>query len=253
MSNSKNLVLNPEVLKKIKIEPMLVDTKTMTVNGSIEKIAILGGLTFLSAFLTWQYALSTFAIQANNLYYIAAIGPVLGFLIAMAIIFKKEYSPYLAPVYCIVQGAFLGVISLIFETTYNGIVLQAILITFSMLFVLLILYRAKVIQATQTFKNVIFAATGSIFIMYLFSFAGMFFGFTVPFIHDNSVYGIIFSVIVVIVAALNLIIDFDFIEKGAAYQAPKYMEWYAGFGFMVSLIWLYLEILRLLAKSRSRK
>ena len=148
---------------------------------------------------------------------------------------------------------FLGGISQFFETQYPGIVNQAVFLTFGTLGALLLAYKSGVIKATENFKLGVFAATGGIAFLYLISFIMGFFGSSIGFIHNNSTFGILFSFGVVIIAALNLVLDFDFIEEGAEKGAPKYMEWYATFGLLVTLIWLYLEILRLLAKLQSRR
>jgi len=146
----------------------------------------------------------------------------------------------------------LGGISVYFEKTYPGIVKQAISLTFGTLFSLLLAYKSRLIRATENFKLGVVAATGGIAVLYLISMVMGFFGARMPFIHESGPFGIGFSVFVVVIAALNLVLDFDFIENGAEAGAPKYMEWYGAFGLMVTLIWLYLEILRLLAKLRSR-
>jgi uncharacterized YccA/Bax inhibitor family protein len=156
----------------------------------------------------------------------------------------------MATVYAALEGLFLGAISAYFEMAYQGIVTQAIILTMGVLFSLLALYKFRIIKVTENFKMIVVAATGGIALIYLVSFIGGFFGLNMPFIHEGGTFGIIFSVVVVIVAALNLVMDFDFIEEGSEKGAPKYMEWYAAFGLMVTLIWLYLEILRLLSKLR---
>jgi uncharacterized YccA/Bax inhibitor family protein len=151
-------------------------------------------------------------------------------------------------VYAILEGLALGGISAIYEEQYGGIVLQAILITFGVLFALLIAYATRLIKPTENFKLGIVAATGGIAIVYLIDIVLGMFGWSVPFIHDNGIVGILVSVVIVIVAALNFVLDFDFIETGVAQNSPKYMEWYASFGLLLTIVWLYLEILRLLSK-----
>ncbi len=171
----------------------------------------------------------------------------------MVTIFKKEWSPVTAPIYALLEGLLLGGISAMFDQKYPGIAIQAVGLTFGTLFVLLLAYSARIIKVTQKFALGIVAATGGIALFY---FAQMILGFFhIPFlssVNGSGPIGIIFSLVVVAIAALNLVLDFDFIERGVNYGAPKYMEWYGAFGIMVTLIWLYLEILRLLAKSRSR-
>jgi uncharacterized YccA/Bax inhibitor family protein len=175
------------------------------------------------------------------------VGLIGGLVLALVITFKKELAPYLSPAYALLEGLVLGAISVMLNAYYPGIALQAIMLTFAVATIMLALYYFKIIQATQKFKSVIIIATAAIGIFYLVSFILSFFGITSP-AYAATPLGIGISVFIVIIAALNLILDFDFIEQGAEYQAPKFMEWYGAFGLMVTLIWLYIEILRLLAK-----
>src|SRR5205807_6744561 len=179
-------------------------------------------------------------------------GAIGGLIFAMVTIFKKSWAPVTAPIYALLEGLVLGGISVMFHLRYPGIAIQAVSLTFGTLLALLIAYRSGVIRVTDKFRLGVVAATGGIALFYILSMMLGFFG-----VHFNSIFGsgligIGFSVIVVIVAALNLVLDFDSIESGARAGAPKYMEWYAAFGLMVTLIWLYMEILRLLSKLRSR-
>jgi uncharacterized YccA/Bax inhibitor family protein len=157
-----------------------------------------------------------------------------------------------APLYAVLEGLFLGGISALYELKFQGIVIQAVALTFGTLAALLLAYKSRLIKVTENFKLGVVAATGGIALVYLISIGLGFFGIRMPYLHDSGPIGIGISVFIVIVAALNLVLDFDFIEQGAAQGAPKYMEWYAAFGLLVTLIWLYLEILRLLAKVRRR-
>ena len=170
---------------------------------------------------------------------------------ALVIAFSK--NKYLVPVYAVCEGMMLGGISATFEVSYPGIVSQAVAGTFAALFAMLILYRTGVIRCTDKFRSVIFIATASIAVIYLVNFIGSFFGLHVPLINSSSTYGILISAIVCVIAALNLIVDFDFIERGAQNYLPKDYEWYGAFGLMVTIVWLYLEILRLLAKLSDRR
>jgi uncharacterized YccA/Bax inhibitor family protein len=167
-------------------------------------------------------------------------------------IFKKNWAMYTAPIYAILQGLFLGGISAIFENQYPGIVIQATGLTFGTLASLLVLYKTGVIKPTENFRLMVVSATMGIALLYVVSFIMSMFGSGIGFIHDNGIFGIGFSLFVVGIAALNLVLDFDFIEQGSENNAPKYMEWFGAFALMVTLIWLYLEMLRLLAKLRSR-
>jgi len=245
---SKNPALSEQIFTKSRDGATY--SETMTIQGTVNKTAFLGMLVFIGALFTWNWYFST-----QNL---AAIQPVIigssviALIVAVVIIFKKTTAPYLAPVYCGIKGLALGGISAFMESVYPGIVLQAILLTLGILFSLLFIYKTGLIKASENFKLMVASATAGIGIIYLISFVGSFFGFYMPMIHEGSTWGIIFSLAVVAIAALNLVIDFDFIEQGEEAKAPKYMEWYGAFGLMVTIIWLYIEILRLLSKLRSR-
>ncbi|MFA7114217.1 MAG: Bax inhibitor-1/YccA family protein [Candidatus Omnitrophota bacterium] len=216
----------------------------MTVDGTVNKTFILVGLAFISASWIWM----------NQARFIPLILPAIiaAVIVAFLTIFKKDWAPVTAPIYALCEGVALGGISIYFEKMYPGIVFQAIGLTMTTLAALLFAYRARLIRATENFRLGIFAATGGICIYYLIDLVFGFFGGNMPLIHSAGIMGIGFSVFVVIIAALNLVLDFDFIEKGAGMHAPKYMEWYAAFGLMVTLVWLYMEILRLLAKLNRR-
>ena len=181
------------------------------------------------------------------------VGGIGGFVMALVTTFKKEWSAVTAPIYAVLEGLALGGLSAIFELRYPGIVVQAVALTFATLFCLLGAYKSGMIKATENFKLGVVAATGAIALVYLASWILSFFHVPMTFMTDSSPLSIGISVVIVIVAALNLVLDFDFIEQGATYGAPKYMEWYAGFGLLVTLVWLYMEILRLLAKLRERR
>lgn len=178
------------------------------------------------------------------------VGVIGGFVAALVTIFFKKASPIMAPIYALLEGLAIGGISAFYEVKFPGIVIQAVGLTFGTLFCLLAAYKSGLIRATENFKLGVVAATGSIALLYLVDMALMFFGKPIGFIHDGGTFGILFSVVVVVIAALNLVLDFDFIESGVEGGSPKYMEWYAAFGLLVTLVWLYLEILRLLSKSR---
>ena len=171
------------------------------------------------------------------------------FVIALIICFKKTLAPTLGPVYAALEGLALGAISAFFDRMYPGIVIQAVALTFGILFALLAVYRTGLIKPSENFKLGVAAATGGVMIFYLVSFLlRMFMGVEIPLIHGTGMLGIGFSCFVVVLASVNLVLDFDFIENGVEQGAPKYMEWYAAFGLIVTLAWLYIEILRLLSK-----
>ena len=235
---------NPVLSKKTFNNTLSGDNK-MTIEGTVNKTA-------LSLFLLVGAGYLTF----NTINPILLIGcGIGGFVFAIVTFFKKEWAPVTVPIYAILEGAMLGGISYMYNSLYDGIVTNAILLTVGILVSLLIVYRSGYIKATENFKLGIFAATGGIAITYMVNFIMGFFGsgLGVMGINNASPFSIGFSIVVVVIAALNLVLDFDFIEEGAEKGAPKYMEWYGAFGLLVTLIWLYLEILRLLTKLNSRK
>lgn len=225
---------------------------TMTINGTAQKTLFLLLLAFGSACFTWSKAFSAAEANPGAAMPWALGGLVVGFIAALVICFRHTWAPALAPVYALAEGLFLGGVSASLEVSYPGIVIQAVGGTFGTLLGLLLAYQSGLVRATENFKLGIVAATGGICLVYLISMIGGFFGFPVPFIHEAGPIGIGFSLVVVVIAALNLVLDFDFIEQAADRGAPKYLEWYGAFALMVTLVWLYMEILRLLSKLRSR-
>ena len=221
---------------------------TMTIMGTVQKTSFALLLLMCTALFTWN--LPTGDPRSSGLMIMGMIG---GFIVALITAFKPHLAKFTVPIYSLLQGLALGGISKFFETMYPGIVTQAVMLTFGTLAALLLAYSSGLIKATENFKLGIVAATGGIAFVYLISWVLSWFSIEVPLIHSNSNMGILFSIGVVVIAALNLVLDFDIIEEGAERGAPKYMEWYGAFGLMVTLIWLYLEILRLLAKLSSRR
>lgn len=225
--------------------------QVMTLNGTVNKTGLLLLMCVATAAYTWN--LYTGPESMGLLMPYLLVGGIGGFIVALVTVFKKEWSPITAPLYALLEGLFLGGISVFFEAQFPGIVTQAVMLTLGVLASLLLAYKSGLIRATENFKLGVVAATGGIALLYLINLGLRLFGFEgFGFIHESSAMGIAFSVFVVIIAALNLVLDFDFIESGAEAGAPKYMEWYGAFGLVVTLIWLYLEILRLLAKLQSR-
>lgn len=223
---------------------------TMTIEGTVNKVGILLLLMLVPASYMFSKVLNNWDPSAAL--GTAMLGLIGAFVFALVTIFKKTWAPVTAPIYAVLEGLFLGGISGVFEAKYPGIAMQAIALTMGTLFSLLLAYRTGLIRATENFKLGVVAATGGIALLYLVNIVMGFFGGGMPFIHESGTFGILFSLFVVVIAALNLVLDFDFIESGAEMGAPRYMEWYAAFGLMVTLVWLYLEILRLLAKLQSR-
>ena len=220
----------------------------MTIGGTVNRTAMLLALLLISAGWTWGqfWTAQDPAAVAPYMW-----GGIIGGLVAALItVFKKNWAPVTAPIYALLEGLAVGGISAVFELRYPGIVIQAVGLTFGTMAALLLAYRSGLIQVTDKFRMGIVAATGGIFLVYLVDMILRLFGISIPFIHEGGTFGIGFSVVVVIIAALNLVLDFDLIAQSARAGAPKYMEWYGAFALMVTLIWLYLEILRLLGKTR---
>ncbi len=244
MFRTSNPALNEKVFEAIPY----YGSDAMTVHGAVNKTAILLFLAAATGTITWVKAAAEPASAAPWM----LVGIFGGFIAAMVTVFKRQWAPITAPLYAILEGLALGGISAVFEAQYKGIVFMAIFLTFGVLASLLIAYRSGIIKPTQGFIAGLTAATGAIALYYVVSMVMSFLGITVPLIHSSSSFGILFSVVVVVIAALNLVLDFHMIQQGTATGAPKYMEWYCAFGLMVTLVWLYLEILRLLAKLQDR-
>jgi len=229
----------------------LVDASArMTLSGTVNKTGILLICCVATAAWTWNSFMQTHDLtMAGPAVMIGALG---GFIFAMITAFKKTWAPVTAPIYALLEGLVLGGLSAVFELKYPGIAMQAVGLTFGTLFVLLLAYKSGLIKVTQKFRLGVVAATGGIMVFYLVEIVLGFFGIQFTTINGSGPIGIAVSLFIVAIAALNLVLDFDFVEQGVATGVPKYMEWYAAFGIMVTLVWLYLEILNLLAKMRSR-
>jgi uncharacterized YccA/Bax inhibitor family protein len=224
--------------------------ESMTLKGTVNKTGFL--LICVVATAAWTWNLFMHSGNPETVMPLIAVGGIGGFIFALVTIFKKTWSPVTAPIYALLEGLLLGSVSAMFETRYHGIAIQAVSLTFGTLLVLLLAYRSGLVPVTEKFKLGIVAATGGIALFYVLSMVLGFFGIHFTTINGSGPIGIAFSLFVVVIAALNLVLDFDFIENAVTAGVPKYMEWYAAFGLMVTLIWLYFEILRLLSKLRSR-
>ena len=222
--------------------------EAMTLQGTINKTGILLFCAFASAAWTWHLASTRPAAVAGWLW----IGLLGGLGLAFVTIFKKEWAPVTAPLYALAEGLALGALSAVMNTAYHGIALQALEATGGVTLVMLMLYTSGVLRATPKFTLGVIAATGGIFVVYILDLVLSFFHAGVPLLNSTGPWGIAISVVIVIVAALNLILDFGFVESGVHAGAARYMEWYGAFGIMVTLVWMYVEILRLLAKLNSR-
>ncbi len=231
-------------------------SEVMTVNGTMNKTAIMLLLVIAAAIFTWNKFFQAIAINpeagAAAVMPWLIVGGIGGLIATLVTVFRPQSAGISAPVYAVFEGLLLGGISAIFEAKFGGIVMRAVLLTLAVFMAMLFLYRSGIIKVTRKLQMGIFAATAGIAVVYLVSFIGGFFGMEFSFLHGNSNFSIGFSLVVVAIAALNLVLDFSFIENAAASGAPKHMEWYGAFGLMVTLIWLYLEILRLLSKLASR-
>lgn len=220
---------------------------TMTVKGVIDKSVILLLLVMISASYTWN----NFLNESVPVQGWMAVGVIVGLVAALVTIFKPTLAPISAPVYALAQGLFLGSVSAYLHLIYPGLPFQAVALTALVLLVMLGLYRFRIIQVTATLRAGVFAATGAVFLFYLMNWILSFFGAPISVLTDSSPFGIGLSLIIVGIAAFNLLLDFDFIENASGRGLPAYMNWYAAFGLMVTLIWLYLEILRLLSRLRN--
>ena len=232
---------NPAFTRNFDSTGAVSQSERMTLDGAVNKTAILLSLCFGGAFIGW------------NMPALAMPGLIIGTILAFVTIFRNPAKAgTTAPFYAGFEGIALGGITVFAEAQYPGIGIQAIGLTFGILASLLFCYKSGIIKPTENFRLMIFSATMGIALLYLVSFIMSFFGSGIGFIHSNGMFGIGFSLFVVGIAALNLVLDFDFIEEGAEQGLPKYMEWYGAFSLMVTLVWLYIEILRLLMKLRSR-
>jgi len=245
MQRTSNPVLSKKTFVGLQVAG---ETDVMTINGTVYKTALLLIILVISSVLPWNAFVAS-GERSSVLGYVS-IGALGGFGVAILTVFKKNWAAFTSPIYAILEGFAVGGVSVLIEARFPGVVLQAVCLTFGTLFALLFLYRTGVIKATENFKLGVFAATSGIAILYFSTWILGMFDIHLSFIHEGGLWGILFSLFVVVIAALNLVLDFDFIESGCKNGAPKYMEWYAAFGLIVTLVWLYLEILRLLGKSR---
>ncbi|MFN0081293.1 MAG: Bax inhibitor-1/YccA family protein [Ferruginibacter sp.] len=245
---SSNPALSEKKFTSTVISDVLDVESAMTVKGALQKFGFLLMMVLGTAFYSWKQFAEGGAV--TGMMWTGAIG---GLVVALVITFKQEWSAYLAPVYALLQGLFLGAISAMYNEAFAerapNLIVNAVGLTFGVAVAMYLLYSFRIIKATEKFRSIVITATVGIGIFYLIVMVLRMFGFNnMPFLHEGSTMGIVFSLIVTAVAALNLILDFDMIERGSEMGAPKYMEWYGAFGLLVTIVWLYLEILRLLSK-----
>lgn len=247
---------NPALKENIFHKDYSISSEAMTINGTMNKTGLMLLIVMAAAIFTWNKFFAAIAVNpeggAAAVMPWVIVGGIGGLITAIVTAFRPQSSGISAPIYAIFEGLLLGGLSAIFESMYAGIVMRAVALTLAVFLAMLFLYRSGIIKVTEKLKMGIFAATAGIAVVYLVSFIGGLFGMEFSFLHGNSNFSIGFSLLVVAIAAFNLVLDFSFIENAAEQGAPKYMEWYGAFGLMVTLIWLYLEILRLLSKLASR-
>ncbi len=245
---SGNPTLSEKKFTSTVLDSVLINENAMTVKGTLNKFGFLLLMVLGTSFYSWK----EFA-EGGNIMPLVYIGAFGGLVVAIVISFKQNWAPYLAPLYALLEGLFVGAISSMYNSAFAeqapNIVINAVGLTFGVAIAMYLLYSFKIIKATEKFKSIVIAATLGIAIFYVIVWVLRMFGYdNMPFLHEGSPLGIAFSLFVVAIASLNLILDFDMIEKGSEMGAPKYMEWYGAFGLLVTIVWLYLEILRLLSK-----
>jgi uncharacterized YccA/Bax inhibitor family protein len=245
---------NPALKENIFHRDYAASGEVMTVNGTINKTILSLLLVILAAVYTWNKFYNAGSPEAGMSAVMpwVAIGGIGGFITALVTIFRPKSSAISVPIYAVLEGLLLGGLSALFEARHGGIVMRAVALSLAVFAMMLFLYRSGIIKVTRGFMLGVLAATGGIFLVYIVSFIAGLFGAEMGFLHGSSNLSIGFSLVVVGVAALNLVLDFAFIERAADSGAPKHMEWYGAFGLLVTLIWLYLEMLRLLSKMANR-
>lgn len=234
---SHNPVMNEQAFQRSAQNPVISRGETMTVQGAVNKTLLLGAIMLLTAVVGFTYANPIFMWGG-------AIG---GLIIVFVAASRPHLSPTLAPIYAALEGLFVGGISAIYASLLDGIILQAVTLTMAVFFVMLFIYKTGIIKVTNKFRSGVIMATGAIVVVYLLSFVLSFFGISIPYLHEGGMIGIGISLVIIGVAALNLLLDFDNFEKGEQYGAPSYMEWFSAMGLLITLVWLYVEILRLIA------
>jgi uncharacterized YccA/Bax inhibitor family protein len=239
-TESTNPFMTEKAYEKARQEVTLSEgamPRTMTVQGAINKSFILFGILFIAAAAGFAYPNPLFLIGG-------AIG---GFIVVILTMFKVHLAPVTAPIYAALEGLFIGSASAVFASAYDGIIFQAVTLTMALLFMMLFIYKAGIIKVTDKFRTGVIMAIGAVFIVYMLNIVLGLFGISMPFLHDGGMISIGISLVIIGIACLSLLLDFDNFERGARAGAPEFMEWFSAMGLMITLVWLYLEILRLLA------
>lgn len=237
-SNSSNPIIGETALQKMHPDYVSTHSEIMTVEGAVNKSLLLGGLLVTAALVGYLIPSTIFMIG----------GLLVGLGLVIYSVFRPQHSPITAPLYAIAEGLAVGVVTYMYASAFNGIVFQAISLTLGILFFMLFIYKSGIIQVTPNFRMGIILATGAVFLVYLASFVLSFFNIQVPFLHEGGMLGIGISIVILGIASLNLLLDFDNFDKGAQMQLPSYYEWFFGMGLMVTIVWIYFEVLRLLSK-----
>lgn len=240
--SSSNPAFKEELIRRHADANALEGHQSMTVNGAINK-------TFILTFILIGTAIFGYGITNPIIMWGSAI---VGLIVVIAASFKTEWSPILAPIYAAFEGIFIGTISAMYAAQFSGIVFQAVSLTVAILFAMLFIYKTGIITVTNKFRTGVMMATAGVLLVYVLTWVLSFFGIHMPFIHEGGIMGIGISLVIIGIASMNLLLDFDNFEKGESYGAPEYMEWYFGMGLLITLVWIYIELLRLLAKISSR-
>lgn len=237
LTKSSNPVMGDKVYEKSTQEGAVQTMERMTVQGAINKSFLLMGVLLCTGAVGWMF-------PNPIMMWGGAIG---GLVIVLLAVWKTHWSPILAPIYAALEGLFVGSISAIYASAFDGIVFHAVSLTMAVLFLMLFIYKTGIIKVTSKFRTGVIMATGAVMLVYVLSFVLGFFGINLPFLHEGGMIGIGISLVIIGIASLNLLLDFDNFDKGEQMGAPKYMEWFSAMGLMITLVWLYIEILRLLA------
>ncbi|PHX73729.1 MAG: hypothetical protein CK547_06945 [Chitinophagaceae bacterium] len=247
--NSSNPTLSEKSFNR---SMAMAGAQTMTVKGTLNRFGFLFLMVMATSFYVWNEA-----SVGNNVQGYIIGGAIGGLVLALVLIFKQQWAQYLAPAYALLEGLLVGGISAVYNNAFAkiapSIVMQAVTLTFGTAIAVYFLYKFGFIRATDRFRSILFTAMGGIMVFYLITFVLSLFNVDIPMLHQGSLMSIGISLVIVVIAALSLVLDFDRIEEGAAMGAPKYMEWFCAFGLLVTLVWLYVEILRLLGNIYGRR